>query len=64
MDSFDSLTSGVPNFISVAFALMDAGYEKDFGVRIDSGDLAEISINARKIINEAGVKANKDTSEF
>lgn len=53
VDSFDSITSGIPNCLVVTFALMDAGYD-DFGVRIDSGDLAKISIKARALIDNAG----------
>lgn len=42
VDTYNTLTSGVPNFICVASALMDAGYDPK-GVRLDSGDLAELS---------------------
>jgi len=38
VDTYDTLSSGVPNFLCVAFALMDAGV-KPKGIRIDSGDL-------------------------
>jgi nicotinate phosphoribosyltransferase len=42
VDTYNTLTSGVPNFTFVAFALMDAGYSPR-GIRLDSGDLAELS---------------------
>ncbi|GBG59773.1 hypothetical protein CBR_g54876 [Chara braunii] len=47
--------SGVPNFCAVALSLIDCGY-KPLGIRLDSGDLAYQSIEARKffgIIGEA-----------
>lgn len=47
----------------MAFALQDAGFNY-FGVRLDSGDLALLSIDCKKIWGEAGQKLNKDTSKF
>ena len=38
----------------VALALMDAGY-KPLGVRIDSGNLAKISLKAKAIIDNTGM---------
>jgi nicotinate phosphoribosyltransferase len=43
VDSYDTLNSGVPNYICVAFALIDAGYHPK-GIRLDSGDLALLSM--------------------
>jgi nicotinate phosphoribosyltransferase len=40
--------SGVPNFLSVAWALYELGY-KPVGVRLDSGDLAELSKQTRAL---------------
>ncbi|EGD79469.1 nicotinate phosphoribosyltransferase domain containing 1 [Salpingoeca rosetta] len=50
VDTYDTLRSGVPNFIAVALALCDLGYAPH-GIRLDSGDLAYQSIESRKYIS-------------
>lgn len=48
VDTYDTLQSGVPNFICVAIALLEIGYEPR-GIRLDSGDLAYLSKETRKM---------------
>jgi len=58
VDTYDTLKSGVPNFISVGLALHDLGY-KPRGIRLDSGDLAYLSREARKLFHEADAATGK-----
>lgn len=55
VDTYDTLRSGVPNAIKVAKEyLIPNGYELK-GIRIDSGDLAYLSKEARKMFIESGL---------
>ena len=47
VDTYDTLISGVPNFLAVGWALHEMGY-KPTGIRLDSGDLAYLSVEARR----------------
>lgn len=59
VDTYDVLSSGIPNAIKVAKEfLIPNGYEFK-GIRIDSGDLAYLSKEARKMLDEAGFKKTK-----
>lgn len=53
VDTVDTLESGVPNAIKVFEELRRKGHTP-FGIRLDSGDLAYLSIQAAKMLNEAG----------
>ena len=53
VDTIDTLGSGVPNAIRVFEKLRGRGYQP-IGIRLDSGDLAYLSIQARKMLDEAG----------
>jgi nicotinate phosphoribosyltransferase len=52
VDTYSTL-SGVRHAIEVGHALRKAGHEL-LGIRLDSGDLAYLSIEARKLLDEAG----------
>jgi nicotinate phosphoribosyltransferase len=53
VDTVDTLQSGVPNAIRVFEQLRRKGHEP-VGIRLDSGDLAYLSIQAAKMLNDAG----------
>jgi nicotinate phosphoribosyltransferase len=53
VDTIDTLESGIPNAIRVFEALRRKGHEP-VGIRLDSGDLAYLSIQAAKLLNDAG----------
>ena len=52
VDTFHTLKSGVPNAIKVAKELGDS--INFIGIRLDSGDIAYLSKEARKMLDEAG----------
>ena len=67
VDTYDTLKSGVPTAIKVAKELGDKINFK--GIRLDSGDLAYLSKEARKMLDEAGftetkIIASNDLDEF
>jgi len=53
VDTYDTLKSGVPNFICVSLALFELGY-KPVGIRLDSGDLAYLSKQTRETFKAVG----------
>jgi nicotinate phosphoribosyltransferase len=68
VDTYDTLKSGLPNALTVARELRAAGHEMA-GVRIDSGDLAFLSREARRMFDEAGfpgvkIVASNELDEF
>ena len=57
VDTYDTLNSGVPNAIKVFKQIKKEGIElKNYGIRLDSGDLAYLSKKARKMLDDAGFK--------
>ena len=53
VDTINTLQSGVPNAIKVFEELRRKGHQP-VGIRLDSGDLAYLSIQAAKMLNTAG----------
>ncbi len=53
VDTIDTLESGVPNAIRVFEELRQKGYQPT-GIRLDSGDLAFLSIQSAKLLDKAG----------
>ena len=62
VDTYDTLNSGVPNFLSVALALHDLGYAP-VGVRLDSGDLAYLSKRIRALFTKVASTHERPTFE-
>ncbi len=57
VDTYNTLESGVPNAIKVFSEMREKGIElKNYGIRLDSGDLAYLSKKARVMLDEAGFK--------
>ena len=55
VDTYDTLRSGVPNAIRVFKEMREKGIDlKGYGIRLDSGDIAYLSIEARKMLDAAG----------
>jgi nicotinate phosphoribosyltransferase len=54
VDTWNTLSSGVPNAITVARELAARGHRLG-GVRLDSGDLAYLSKKVRRMLDEAGL---------
>lgn len=55
VDTYDTLKSGIPNAIKVAKEVLEPMGKRLKGVRIDSGDLAYLSIKTRKMLDDAGL---------
>ena len=53
VDTYDTLKSGIPNAITVFKELKEKGY-KPIGIRLDSGDLAYLTKEARKMLDKEG----------
>ncbi|MDQ0416508.1 nicotinate phosphoribosyltransferase [Croceifilum oryzae] len=58
VDTYDTLKSGVPHAIQVGLELREKGHTLK-GIRLDSGDLAYLSKQARIMLDEAGLTDTK-----
>lgn len=69
VDTYDTLRTGVPNAIRVFKEMRNEGIKLGrYGIRLDSGDLAYLSKQARKMLDEAGlndaiISASNDLDE-
>ena len=69
VDTYDTLKSGIPNAIQVFREMKEAGIPlKNYGIRLDSGDLAYLSKRAKAMLTEAGfpdaaIAASNDLDE-
>lgn len=70
VDTYDTLESGVPNAIKVFSEMKASGMKlQNYGIRLDSGDLAYLSKKARIILDDAGfedafISASNDLDEY
>lgn len=70
VDTYDTLGQGVPNAIKVFDEMKAEGiHSTSYGIRLDSGDLAYLSKQARKMLDEAGhqdaiISASCDLDEY
>lgn len=55
VDTYDVLKSGVPNAIRIAREILEPMGKRMKGIRLDSGDLAYLSKEARKMLDDAGL---------
>lgn len=56
VDTYDTLLSGLPNAITVAREMQAAGTALA-GIRLDSGDLATLATQSRRMLDEAGFES-------
>jgi nicotinate phosphoribosyltransferase len=63
VDTYDTLESGIPNFLCVSLALKDAGYDP-VGIRLDSGDLSHLSKRTREMFAEVGEKYDNNFKDL
>ena len=55
VDTYNVIKSGIPNAIKVFKEVLEPRGIKKCGIRIDSGDLAYLTIKARQMLDEAGL---------
>lgn len=56
VDTYNTLKSGLPNAIKVARDVLLPAGQRLKGIRIDSGDIAYLSKEARRMLDEAGLE--------
>lgn len=56
VDTYNTLKSGLPNAIKAAHDILLPAGKKLKGIRIDSGDIAYLSKEARRMLDEAGLE--------
>lgn len=56
VDTYNTLKSGIPNAIRVFKEVLIPKGIKNFGIRLDSGDISYLSKKARKMLNDAGLE--------
>lgn len=60
VDTYNTLRSGIPNAIRVFQEYLASGRTMaNFGIRMDSGDLAYLTKKARRMLDEAGLQGAK-----
>jgi nicotinate phosphoribosyltransferase len=70
VDTYDTIKSGIPNAIRVFTEMRSAGVSlTNYGIRLDSGDLAYLSKKARQMLDAAGftdavISASNDLDEY
>lgn len=70
VDTYDTLGSGIPHAIQVFKEMKESGIPlKNYGIRLDSGDLAYLSKKAKKMLTAAGfgdaiISASNDLDEY
>ena len=59
VDTYNTLESGVPNAIRAFKEILVPQGISDFGIRLDSGDIAYLTKKARKMLDDAGLTTAK-----
>jgi nicotinate phosphoribosyltransferase len=59
IDTYDTLRSGIQNAIKVGRGVVERG--KNFGVRLDSGDMHYLTVQVRRLLDEAGLTGARIT---
>ncbi len=59
VDTYNTLESGVPNAIRALKEILVPQGISDFGIRLDSGDIAYLTKKARKMLDDAGLTTAK-----